>query len=225
MKAVQVPLTVSGRLGGIENMRLDTLLLDEAERGIAGARVYDWDGPWITLGRFQSAEKDLIDPTSTPWVIRPTGGKAVLHGHDVTVGLAIPLAHIFEEVEHRGVKPIYRTVVAPLISALKHCGVDAELAEATRYSNRGRHTADCFAFSSPNDIVDRNTGRKICGCALRITETAVLLQASIPNGKPLVDPASVIVNADSSEGSEWDASAFPQALSNALLHVRSVTSA
>src|SRR5579862_8679410 len=80
-----------GMLDGMTNMVKDTELLTGAEAGAAGCRVYGWDGPWVSLGRFQSPKRDLLSPENTHWVTRPTGGKAVLHGHDVTVGLAVPL--------------------------------------------------------------------------------------------------------------------------------------
>jgi hypothetical protein len=76
-------------------------------------------------------------------------------------------------------------------------------------------TADCFAFSSPNDVVDEETGQKVCGCALRLTETAVLVQASLPKGAPLVPPESVIRNA-ALRFREWDSSSFGEALRDNL---------
>ena len=204
-----------GRLGGIANMRSDEALLEAAEGGYLGARVYAWDGVWVTLGRFQDPERDLVHAAETPWVMRPTGGKAVLHGHDVTVGLAVPM-DLLEAADSRSIKSIYRVVIRPIVDALRACGVPAALAEDTRYSNRGKHTADCFAFSSANDVVDERTGKKLCGCALRLTDKAVLVQASIPNGPPLVDPMSVIVNADSVQNLQWDDSNFPDAFETSL---------
>ena len=209
-------MTNDGNLSGVENMRRDQLLLEAAERGDPGFRVYGWDGVWVTVGRFQSPERDLVDPCNTRWILRPTGGKAVLHGHDVTVGLAVPL-RLLVGVDSRSVKGVYRAVVAPIVVALNACGVPAALAEETRHANTGMRTSDCFAFSSPNDVVDSSTGRKLCGCALRLTQTAVLVQASIPNGPPLVDPCTVIVNADRHVACDWDASNFCSAFEGAML--------
>ncbi len=144
--------------------------------------------------------------------MRPTGGKAVLHGHDVTVGLAAPIALLGAE---RRLKPVYRAVVEPIAAALRVCGVRARLAEDTRYAGSGVRSADCFAFSSANDVIDEDTGQKVCGCALKLTEKAVLLQASIPNGAPLVDPARVIRNAALIPRT-WDSSKFAEALEESL---------
>jgi lipoate-protein ligase A len=171
-------------------MEADRLLLAMAEKGTLGGRVYAWKGVWVSLGRFQDPERDLLTPESTPWVIRPTGGKAVLHGHDVTVGLAIPLSIL--DADPRSIRSVYRAAIAPLVTALRACGLPATLAEGTRHAERGQKTADCFAFTSPNDVVHEETGQKVCGCALQVTDRAVLVQASVPNGPPLVSPASVI---------------------------------
>jgi lipoate-protein ligase A len=201
------------RLDGETNMRRDRELLADAEHGRSGCRVYSWDGPWITLGRYQSPEKDLCDPAAIPWVIRPTGGKAVLHGHDVTVGMAIALDQL--DLDRISLKTVYRAIIGPLVDSLRACGVPARLAEETRFSGSGVRTADCFAFSSPNDVVDEATGLKVCGCALRLTETAVLLQASLPCGPPLVKPESVIRNAALTYR-QWDPQNFAPALKESL---------
>jgi lipoate-protein ligase A len=128
-------------------------------------------------------------------VSRPTGGKGVLHGHDVTVGLAANLDDLGVESGNRRVATVYRIVVGVLVDALNDVGLRCALAERTEFVRNVGHTADCFSHVSPNDVVDPATGHKVCGCALRVTDTGVLLQASIPVAEPLVDPALVFVSA------------------------------
>ncbi len=193
-------------------MARDLELLSAAEQGVPGCRVYTWDGLWVSLGRFQSAERALVDAASIRWVSRPTGGKAVIHGHDVTVALAFPI----EPRAARGLKAAYRLVAAPLIQALRHSGVEVGLAEDLIEPVRNAPTADCFAHSSACDIVHPTTHRKVCGCALKLTESAVLAQASIPNGRPLSDPRLVIRDATSEPSENWDASSFADNLGHAL---------
>lgn len=198
-------------------MARDRALLAAAERGEAGARVYGWDGLWVSLGRFQSPERDLVSPSTTRWVMRPTGGRAVLHGHDVTVGLAAPLEAL--GISSRGLRPAYRAVVGPLVEGLRACGVPAVLAEDRRAvgASGASHSpapADCFAVASPNDVVDERTGAKVCGCALRLTEWAVLVQASLPHGTPLAPPDTVIRDAALTVR-EWDPTNFAEALREA----------
>lgn len=175
-------------------MARDVRLWEAAESGTAGARVYGWEGPWVTLGRFQRAERALVPGTGVPSVQRPTGGRAVLHGHDVTVGLAVPLTALgVPEGRERNLKSVYRAVTWPLLEALRACGLRAELAEAVSGPALEGDSADCFAAAFGLDIVDPDGGNKICGCALRIGQFACLLQASVPAGRPLVDPATVFL--------------------------------
>jgi lipoate-protein ligase A len=217
------PVAQDPALDGHANMARDRELLAGAEAGVGGCRVYSWDGPWISLGLMQNPERDLLPTNPVPWVVRPTGGKAVLHGHDVTVGLALPLAELVKEGEQverlsRSVKAVYRRVIAPLVVALRACGLPAKIAEDTRFVGGRGKTADCFAHVSPNDVVHEVTGQKVCGCALRLTSTAVLVQASIPNGPPLVDPRLVYAAPAAMSAFRWDATGFAAALGEAVCH-------
>ncbi|MBC8066275.1 MAG: hypothetical protein H7Y17_15705 [Chlorobia bacterium] len=193
-------------------MAQDIKLLKLADQGIVAGRVYSWIGPWVSLGKFQKPEDVLA--SSIPYVIRPTGGKAVLHGHDVTVGLAVPLAAI--HCSSRDVKKAYRSVCRPLIEALNGCGMEASLAEDTEHLHRGDRTADCFAFNSANDIVDIYTGKKVCGCALLMTQSALLIQASIPIGQPLINPKFAIRGASDYAAPQWDLSGLAVHLDEVL---------
>ncbi len=176
-------------------MARDRELLALAEQKGSFARVYTWDGPWVSLGRFQTPERALRDHSAINWTMRPTGGKAVLHGHDITVTIAANLHDLgIPKDANRRVSTVYRAIVEPLVTALNEAGLPAILAERTTHVKNAGHTADCFAHVSPNDVVDPNTGEKVCGCALRVTEHAVLLQSSIPIGIPLVDPSLVFDN-------------------------------
>lgn len=212
MTSLSISGTHEGRLDGHVNMARDAELLQLAEEGKPSFRVYGWNGPWVSLGFQQVAERDLLDANLVPWTKRPTGGKAVLHGHDVTVGLALPLTAIGDpEKLSRSVRTVYRAIAEPLVRALNDCGVPAALAEETRFAGRGPRSADCFAHVSPNDIVNTVTGMKACGVALRLTSGAVLVQASIPNGKPLIDPQQLFAQPAPVSNSEWDTRGFFEA--------------
>ncbi|MDI9638875.1 hypothetical protein QPK87_28290 [Kamptonema cortianum] len=178
-----------GTWDGPTNMARDVELLRAAECGEVGARVYGWDKAWVSLGRFQTPERALRPDCIVPYVMRPTGGKAVLHGHDVTISLAAPLNTL--DVKERSIASVYRAIAEPLVAALNQAGVKAALAEQTAFVQSAGNMADCFAHVSPNDIVDPSSGLKVCGCALRVTATAVLAQCSVPASAPLIDPALV----------------------------------
>ncbi len=206
---------------GPTNMRLDEQLLADAEEGSACCRVYSWTGPWVTLGKYQSADKDLLPGCQVPHVSRPTGGKAVLHGHDITIAYAVPLRMLISktmtvEKLERSVKAVYRAMAEPIIVALRACGLPAALGEDTKFTGRGPKVADCFAHISANDIVDERNGQKVCGCALKITQSAALVQASIPVGSPIVDPASIIVGGKAISTAPWDSDRFAAELEKAM---------
>lgn len=152
--------------------------------GLPVARIYTWDGPWVTLGRFQKPERSVTG--RIPWTRRPTGGKAVLHGHDVVVVVVLPVE------ERVALADIYARSVAPMLQAVRNCGVEAVFAESGKTETAG---PDCFAAKGAFDIVDAS-GQKIAGCALRVTEIAALLQASLPFSVPLIPPSSAILGAE-----------------------------
>jgi lipoate-protein ligase A len=70
----------------------DVALLDAFQRGEIPPtlRVYQWASPALTYGVNQQLPPRLVDACNAlgiPMLRRPTGGKAVLHGHDLTVAL------------------------------------------------------------------------------------------------------------------------------------------
>lgn len=171
-------------------MERDAALLAQVEaRGGSRARLYRWSGPWVSLGRFQRPERDLLPGSPAPWVRRPTGGRAVLHGHDVTVALALAFDAWREPPRRRSPKALAEDLTRPLALALAACG--AEAVPGPGDGSRPGRSADCFAHVAPTDLADASSGAKLCGAALRLTDRAVLLQASLPVGPPLVDPAAV----------------------------------
>lgn len=181
-------MAYEGVFDGPTNMARDAELLDLVAPGRAVFRVYRWDGPWVSLGFSQKPERALLPNAPVRWVMRPTGGKAVLHGHDVTVGLAVSLSDLELARGTRDVEAAFLGAGALLRDALRDCGLACEFAR--RDVTRNAATTDCFAYSAPNDLVDPH-GNKVCGCAQKLTSEAVLTQASIPAGPPLVDPSLV----------------------------------
>ena len=206
---------------GFENMGRDLALLDDLPLGALRIRVYRWDGLWVTLGRNQKPEEALLNPAMVPHVVRPTGGKAVLHGHDATVALA--LAWDGASGDSRSLRRLYRCLTVPLARALTRCGRPAVLAEDRADAVReGLVAPDCFFGTSRNDVVDPASGRKVCGCALRVWRDRVLLQASIPAGPPLRAPSEVFLPPfHAGLDTPWDTDGLAEAL-RAELAVRPI---
>jgi Lipoate-protein ligase A len=83
-------------------MARDCALLEAFQRGAIPPtlRVYQWALPALTYGVNQQLPPRLVDACAAlgiPLFRRPTGGKAVLHGHDLTVGLVFPAADCLSE--------------------------------------------------------------------------------------------------------------------------------
>src|SRR5450759_94001 len=82
------------------NMALDEAILLHHIRGAVPPtlRVFRWSQPAISLGRFQSVEREIADELcqqrGVALVRRPTGGRAVYHRNEFTYSLS--LIHISE---------------------------------------------------------------------------------------------------------------------------------
>ncbi|MEO6907921.1 MAG: hypothetical protein ABI210_08530, partial [Abditibacteriaceae bacterium] len=73
-----------GAATGAWNMAVDEALLEGArDSGIPVLRFYSWDPACISLGRLQKVP-EVVRRSIFDWVRRPTGGRAVLHQHEVT---------------------------------------------------------------------------------------------------------------------------------------------
>ncbi|BAS29443.1 octanoyltransferase [Limnochorda pilosa] len=78
------------------NMAVDEAILREAGAGrsVPTLRFYRWDPPTLSLGRFQQAwghvDLEACRRRRIGLVRRPTGGRAVLHDHEVTYAVVLP---------------------------------------------------------------------------------------------------------------------------------------
>lgn len=199
---------------GATNMAMDRSLLDLAETGKGCFRIYAWTEPTVSLGFSQSPSRDLNLPCPVQHVQRPTGGRAVLHGHDVTIGLAVNLLQ--SEFESRKLRSIYASIIEPIRIGLIASGVDARFGRSNEDYPIKPRSSDCFAHIAANDLIDYASGNKICGCALRVTDKAVLVQASIPVSPPLVDPALVFRHPANYANLNIDANTLGKALTESL---------
>jgi len=134
-------------------MELDEALLAEAcSRGDPLLRVYAWNPPCVSLGRFQDAGGiDLEYARARGWdvVRRPTGGRAVLHQHEVTYAVALPPSL----VAGVGVRSSYTVLAGAL-----HAGLRAMLRSPAAVGSGGSHTgrvrsASCFAAADECDVI------------------------------------------------------------------------
>lgn len=145
-------------------------------------RLYTWDHPAVTVGRFQDPAS-CLGPDCNDFALRPSGGLAVLHGHDLTVTIAAE----YDRRESWSPRKVYWDMAGVIRSALILAGLDAAFGGSSSPS-ASTGIQNCFLTNGAYDMIDLRTGEKICGCALHLQKCSALLQSSIPVNDPIVDP-------------------------------------
>ncbi len=101
---------------------------------------------------------------------RPTGGRAVLHGGDLTYALAAS-----EDFFPAGLTATYRLVADALLEAMRSLGVSVQRSGPA--SSGPGASFDCFARPAPDELC--SGGRKLAGSAQRRSAGGVLQHGSI----------------------------------------------
>jgi lipoate-protein ligase A len=165
-------------LEGYRNMALDRRLLALCEQDPSAAfvRFYTWVRPTLSMGHFEpldvvdgeAARRDGVD-----LVRRPTGGRVVLHGDDLTYTVVVP------GDTGTALRETYSLISEILVQGLRSLGAQLDIQRGIT----GRSQVvkkPCFASVSRYEITHR--GRKVVGSAQRLGERAILQHGSIPLG-------------------------------------------
>ncbi len=155
---------------GPRNMAVDHVILDTAaNEGLATLRFYGWSGATVSLGYFQAARVRLEDSQRArlPWVRRPSGGKLLVHHHELTYALAVPPGY-----ESGWMTRMHQRVILPALDSLG-------LGEAIRAATTSTGAAEtlCFLQQAPGDLVCN--GHKVVGSAQRKHHRALLQHGAI----------------------------------------------
>lgn len=189
--AVEAPLLLLpfARATGAANMALDEALMGPAARGRVIVRFYGWEPPCLSLGRNQPTGDTVAGRGRADYelgvdiVRRPTAGRSVYHGPELTYAVAVP------DRLWNGPRTIYRRVHAVLSAALFELGVHVDRApeeeaagdlEARPEPGPGALAVDareCFVASAPGEITVG--GRKLVGSAQWRHAGAVLQHGSV----------------------------------------------
>ena len=170
----------SGSAPGAENMALDELLLERAERhgGAPVLRLYSFDPPAITIGRHQNPDLILdvarARADGLDWVRRITGGRALLHEGELTYCVVAPSGSSLCDA---GPGEAYLRVSAAISAALRSLGVDAEVSRGRETPGPRGTAAPCLSSVTRWELSVR--GKKIAGSAQRKTAAAFLQHGSI----------------------------------------------
>lgn len=181
-------------LSGPGNMALDEALLESVIAGGPPAlRFYTWQPATLSLGVNQPLGE--VDPTECArrgfgLVRRVTGGRAVLHQHELTYSI---VARENDPVVSGGVIESYRKLSLGLVEGLRLLGADVSLAPPNRSMRRslmearregrpgeeaeGSHGAVCFDAASDYELTA--SGMKLVGSAQARRGGALLQHGSI----------------------------------------------
>ena len=171
---------------GFENMARDEALLEacrrdgEDPRQYPVLRIYGWNVPTLSLGRFQDAlrsvDQGFCREHGIPVVRRPTGGAAVLHDREVTYCLVGPTG----EAPFRGsILDSYKEIAAGIAEGLSLLGLSPDL--GCKSKDRTTPASDippqCFARVGNYEITF--AGKKVVGSAQVRRKGASLQHGSV----------------------------------------------
>ncbi|MEY4608857.1 MAG: hypothetical protein RL625_1074 [Gemmatimonadota bacterium] len=167
----------SGPAIGLRNMATDLALLAHARAtGRAVLRVYAWSRPTLSLGRNERARGSIHAPAlrteGIDVVRRPTGGRALLHDHEVTYSVVAPAGTMT-------LRESYVAINTLLLDALARLGVAATALtrDAAPHRVLRPEGAACFAEPGEGEIVI--DGAKLIGSAQWREGGALLQHGSI----------------------------------------------
>jgi lipoate-protein ligase A len=166
------------------NMALDEALLEWHGDGKIPpvVRFYEWNPPTLSIGYFQKAEKEInftaLKKMGIGFVRRPTGGRAVLHEHELTYSVIVAESHPSMPVS---VTEAYRVISGGILKGFHKLGLNASFAvpetAAEKESLRNPRSAVCFDAPSWYELVVE--GKKVAGSAQTRQKNVILQHGSI----------------------------------------------
>ena len=168
-------LVNTGYRSGAENMAIDEAILLSIAQGEAPPtiRFYGWSPACLSIGYsqdwVQAVNEEACAELGVDCVRRPTGGRAVLHEHEVTYAVVVPEGH---RLLPKGVTESYRVLSQGILRGLQSLGVPAQMASGHNQRKK-QGTAACFDATSWYELVV--DGRKLVGSA-QMRRGGVILQ-------------------------------------------------
>ena len=170
----------SGPCDAFYNMALDEAIATEVRMGSASPtlRLYGWDRASVTLGCFQKTsdiDTDYCQFQGIPIVRRPTGGRAILHGDELTYSFSAktdrgPFSH--------GLLDSYKKISTAFSIAFRKIGLKAGPKKEREKGSVLSRSPLCFQSSSFGEILIEN--KKLVGSAQKRWDNGLLQHGSIP---------------------------------------------
>lgn len=175
----------SGPCSAAYNMALDEAIATAVrkDKSPPTLRLYGWNIPSVSIGCFQKISDIDIEYCTekhVPIVRRPTGGRAILHNHELTYSFSIKT---IQGLFSKGLIDSYKKISIALGSALLKIGLSPELKllRESRNPSATRHSRSplCFQSTSFGEITINN--KKVVGSAQKRWTDSLLQQGSIPH--------------------------------------------
>lgn len=166
------------------NMALDEMLLEWHSAGKCPPtiRFYGWNPATLSIGYFQKVEQEInmssVKSHQLGFVRRPTGGRGVLHEHELTYSVIVSESH---PKMPKTVTEAYRVISEGILQGFQLLGLEACFAvpksEIERDSLKNPRSAVCFDAPSWYELVVE--GRKVAGSAQTRQKGVILQHGSI----------------------------------------------
>ncbi|MCC6347390.1 MAG: lipoate--protein ligase family protein [Nitrospirales bacterium] len=170
----------SGPCDAFCNMALDeaiALTVREGHHSLPVLRFYGWTVPSVSIGSFQKTtdvDCAYCGSHSLPVVRRPTGGRGILHGDELTYSVSSRNEGAFS----RGLLDTYRLISRALQDGLERIGLPVTMKEERETGRVLTRSPHCFQSTSYGEI--RFQARKAVGSAQKRWRECFLQQGSIP---------------------------------------------
>jgi lipoate-protein ligase A len=160
-------------------MALDEAIATEVLKGNAPPtlRFYGWEKASVSIGSFQKiADVNLpyCISNNIPVVRRPTGGRAILHGDELTYSFSSGNGGFFSG----GLLDTYRQLSTALKSALDMLGLDITMKTERESGETLARSPLCFRSTSYGELSYK--GNKLIGSAQKRWKDGFLQQGSLP---------------------------------------------
>ncbi len=166
------------------NMAMDEKLLQWHSEGSLPPviRFYGWKPATLSIGYFQKAEKEInlskVREAGIGFVRRTTGGRAVLHEHELTYSVIVSEEH---PKMPKNVTDAYRIISEGLLKGFQNLGLNAYFAipntEEERNKLKDPKSSICFDAPSWYELVVE--GKKVAGSAQTRQKGVILQHGSI----------------------------------------------
>lgn len=163
---------------GSYNMAIDEAIMLSVAKNVSKPtlRLYAWQPLCLSIGygqRIRDVDLTRLDKYGWDIVRRPTGGKAILHGDELTYSVSLPKDH---ELAQGDIVESYRLISEALMRALQYLG----LSPASEKQSKGNTGLGPVCFEVPSHYEITSNGKKLIGSAQVRRREGILQHGTLP---------------------------------------------